>query len=1150
MRFRRLDILRYGALTDRTLVFRPDAKLHVVYGPNEAGKSSALSAISDLLFGFSKVGEKSFLHRPNTLRIGAELSSRQDLTIRFRRKNGQKNTILKDQEDEEALAEDTLTPFLGTMSRDVFERAFGLDSASLRAGGEAMLRSGGEIGSLLFSAASGLMGLSDLRNTLDAEADGIYAQRRSKDRLFYQALDAHDEARKAERDSELKSGDWKKLVAEATQLESDLAAVQVERQESKRRLEHLRQLSRLEPVLREIDRERESLARYEELATLPPGFEARLAGAMETERENTEARKRAEAETARLADEIGAVHVDEALIATAPRILAAYAHKGAYLNAREDIARVRHEVDGFDLRLTQAARRLGFARQEDLQRAQPTDADLVRLRKLVEEGSEIDRGLKQIGQQIEDAQAALGRLEETGPEGRLLDTKPWVEQLAALRPDIGELSNIETLQVRVTRAESDLAAAAGRLDPPVKDVERLLSVPLPEIATLAAHRRLIDAAKAESAQANKALAALGEEARAVASQIETLQGGGQIVSRSDIDAARLRRDDRLDAFAEKPSAGQLTELKTAIGEADRQADAALADAERVSRHAQLVLRQRELHQAIGIAEADAKQCDISASDAVTEFQDLFHAAPVSPSTPERMIEWRRAVEGLSNLSGALNQASDELEALRLKEEKLRPALVALADAIGLASSALLSPALARAIDRRLVEISERWAESRSLEGKRHAAQESLQRLEEQEAVLRRRTERWRTEFGNVVGLAGLAEDATVDMALAALEVWRVVPDLFSERENRDRRVRGMARDMEDFEDAISMICAEVAPDLASVPADVSATMLNDRVSNARTAASQKLALGTALERSQLALARYIQEGQMLSTELLEMAVEASRTAEEIDRLLSELRERSRLEASLSQCRVRFAEQADGLSEEEARLTLVDFDRIEAGLEIERLAAEDNRQIETMKALGIAQADNDRRRRELETGIGAERAVFQRLAAEQEATDLARRWVVLKLAAGLLGSSMEAYRDSQADPVMQRAGRIFSDLTGGRFSRLLQVYDDRDELRLAVERSTGDQVALAGLSEGTGDQLYLALRLAFLEDYCSRNEPAPLILDDIFQTFDDERTSAGIRTLAAAGPKFQTILFTHQMSLVDAARKEIGEALDLVQLERV
>jgi uncharacterized protein YhaN len=1149
MRFKRLDILRYGALTDRNLVFRPDAKLHVIYGPNEAGKSSALSAISDLLFGFPTAAEYSFLHDPASLRVGAEIAARDGQALAFRRRRGRKSTLLSTQDVEQALPEDALSPFLGTLSRDVFQRAFGLDSLSLREGGQSMLKSGGEIGSLLFSAASGLTGLSDLRKTLEAEADGIYAQRRSKDRLFYQVLDAHDEARKAERDSELKSGDWKKLLAEQAQIEGDLAAVQAERQDTKRRLEHLRRLSRLEPVLREIDREREALAQYEAIASLAPGFEARLAAALEADRGNAAALKAAESDSGRLADEIAAVHLEEALLEAAPRILSALAQKGAYLNAKEDIARVRHEVDGFDMRLGQAARRLGFATPGDLERNQPTDADLVRMRKLVDEGGEIDRGLKQLVQQLENAQDSLRRLTDSGQSSRLIDPKPWAEQLAALRPEVDELARLEALQVRLSRGEADLAAMAGRLDPPVKDIARLLASPLPDVATLTTHRRLIEAAEAESAEARRTLAALQDQARAVAGEIAALQDEGRIVSRHDIDNARLGRGKSLEAFAEAASAENLRELKRTIVEADQLADAALADAERVSRHAQLSLRRRELQQAIAAAELAARQSEIAASDAVTEFQDLFHAAPVVPTAPERMIEWRRAVDELSQRASALDQVRDELEALRLREETLRPVLLAVADAIGLASAALPPLALARALDRRLGDLAERWTESRSLEGKRLAAQEALQRLEEQETAMRRQAERWRADFTRAVSLAGLAEDVGIDMALAALEVWRLVPDLFSERENRQRRVRGMARDMEDFEDAMQKLCAQLAPELSSVPADVAATMLNERVLTARTAAHQRATLQAAQERAGLAVARHSQDADALAAELEELAAAASCKPQDVEALLGDLRERARLQAGLAQCRARFAEHADDMSEEEARLALSGFDKISAAVEIERLEAEDNRQIDRMKSLGIAQADNDRRRRELETGIGAERAVFQRLSAEQEARELARRWVVLKLAAGLLANSMEAYRDRQADPVMQRAGQLFSELTGGRFARLLQVYDEKDELLLAVERRSGEQVPLPGLSEGTGDQLYLALRLAFLEDYCSRNEPAPLILDDIFQTFDDERTSAGLRTLAKAGETFQTILFTHQMSLVDAARKELGEGLDLLHLER-
>src|SRR3546814_8721396 len=118
-----------------------------------------------------------------------------------------------------------------------------------------MLKSGGEIGSLLFSAASGLTGLSELRKSLEAEADASYAPRRSKDRLFYQVLDTHEEARRAERDSELKSGDWKKLLAEQAALEAELAGVVTERQEMKRSLDRQATLLRLDPVVGEIDRE-------------------------------------------------------------------------------------------------------------------------------------------------------------------------------------------------------------------------------------------------------------------------------------------------------------------------------------------------------------------------------------------------------------------------------------------------------------------------------------------------------------------------------------------------------------------------------------------------------------------------------------------------------------------------------------------------------------------------------------------------------------------------------------------------------------------------------------------------------------------------------------------------------------------------------
>lgn len=1147
MRFERLDILRYGALTDRSLAFRPDAQLHIIYGPNEAGKSSALSAISDLLFGFTKVSEKSFLHRPNMLRVGARLSTENGRALEFRRKNGQKNTILKDQESEEALPDDAMAPFTGSLTREIFERAFGLNSYSLNSGGKEMLKSGGEIGSLLFSAASGLTGLADMRKQLEAEADTIYAPRRSKDRLFYQALDSHEEARKAERENELKSGDWKKIVAEQNELETELDGVLAERRDKKRTLDSLRMLQRLDPIIREIDRERDLLREFESLADLPADFEARLASVLDRSRENEAARRRAETENGRLADDIAAVHVNDPLLSASAAIMSGHSGIGAYVNARNDIGRVRAEVEDFDQRLAQAARRLGLASAGDLENRQPPDADLAHLRSLVEEGTNLDRTLHEVRQRIEEQHDGLRRTQANADARRAIDPKPWTDQLAALQSELSELQRIEALQVRLNRARSDLATGAGRLEPAVEDVGALSSVPLPDVAELSNHRRTIDEARGQAKSAASKVATLEEDAAGVEHQLVALEGVGRIVSRQDLAASRAERDAALETARKEPKPAGFDRLAAAIVDADSLADAALGDAERVTRHAQLTLRRNELGQGLKAAGKDARQADIALSDALTDYEDGFRSAGIHPVSPERMIEWRRAVEELFRQLREIDQIQDEMDALKLKDEKVRPVLLALADGIGLAAVALPTAAIGRGLERRLAEIGQEWLDSRSSETKRLMAEEAIGRLEERERNLLDEIGSWQSKFSAAVQTAGLGEDAGPAMALAALEAWRTVPDLLAERQNRQRRVHGMMRDMDVFEEAAGNLVTTVAPDLAGIPSDVAVGLLHERLLAATAENKHRAALSAELERTESALARLKVEQEGLSIEMVEIAERLSMQPGDLSQVLEDLHQRHRLDNALRQCRERFAEQADGSSEEEVRAALSGFDRVATGLEVERLVAEEDRLVERMNALGIAQADNERRRRELETGVGAERAVFQKLAAETEAKDLARRWVVLKLAASLLSSSMEAYREQQADPVMKRAGELFAGLTGGRFARLLQLYDERDELQLAVERQGGEQVPLTGLSEGTGDQLYLALRLAFLEDYCRRNEPAPLVLDDIFQTFDDERTAAGLRTLAAAGSTHQTLLFTHQMSVVDTATRELGAGVDVVRL---
>ena len=223
MRIRDLSLERYGPFTGQTLSFRPNAKLHIVFGPNEAGKSCALAAIADLFFKIGPRTPYDFLHKGTDMRIGAMIEARNGSRLSFQRRKGTKSTLFDTAEA--PLADEVLLPFIGNITREVFTHAFGLNTETLRQGAEEMLKSGGEIGASLFAAASGLKGMTDLRRSLEKEADGIFAPRAAKERTFYQALDRYEAARRAVRELELKSGDWKTLNDEIGEYADKLESI-------------------------------------------------------------------------------------------------------------------------------------------------------------------------------------------------------------------------------------------------------------------------------------------------------------------------------------------------------------------------------------------------------------------------------------------------------------------------------------------------------------------------------------------------------------------------------------------------------------------------------------------------------------------------------------------------------------------------------------------------------------------------------------------------------------------------------------------------------------------------------------------------------------------------------------------------------------
>ena len=108
------------------------------------------------------------------------------------------------------------------------------------------------------------------------------------------------------------------------------------------------------------------------------------------------------------------------------------------------------------------------------------------------------------------------------------------------------------------------------------------------------------------------------------------------------------------------------------------------------------------------------------------------------------------------------------------------------------------------------------------------------------------------------------------------------------------------------------------------------------------------------------------------------------------------------------------------------------------------------------------------------------------------------------------------------------------MTGGRYQRLVaDEADDKPVLR--AERADGVRIGVEAMSDGTADQLYLALRLAALDLRRASHPHMPLVLDDVLITSDDERAANVLRALARFAEGGQVMIFTHHRHLIDVAR---------------
>ena len=1158
MRILKLELERYGHFTGKTLEFRPGASLHVVYGANEAGKTSALNAFADLLFGFPPRTPYNFVHDNPKLLLGATVTDKDGSVLSFKRRKGTSKTLLDMQGA--VLPDDALTPFLGLIDRSVFLNAWGLSKESLTTGALQMLKSGGEAGISLFAAASGMKSLIEVQKRLEVEASNIFTPTRAQARTFYQAKDRFDAAVQLVRTLELAARDLKTRRATIADFTKELDKARNDRKEVIRSRESLVRLRDIGPILHLIASDERALQEWEHLPMMDGIRVQQLRAALDlSEEEQRElARLRREEATAKVVFE--SFVVDNPLIALDPAIQELVGELGSYADKKRDRPRVQSEADGFKENLQDSAIRLGLPADTDLALVRPDEMLVARLKEQIKVGRSIATSISANAKSIRDENANRETLKnQQSGSVPASDPKPLQDQLGRLMPALGQLKEIQRLERSTAKESALIKEKAAQLSPPVSDLEALALASLPTKDVIDEYRLSAETHVGERKTLEANLGEVEQSLPGLQLRVDELAGGQLASSPEKIAAARLERDNHclplksalLVESARLPvaeTAAHVIGLEEGIGTTDRLSDDAVLNADRLAKHAAALKNLKD---------AQAKQENLTRllSDKVQaiaqqekKWQTLWQPFDFLAATPIRMSVWVGQVGDLlerrENNLDELQQISD----LKIAVNAVRSQLNQIAQSVGISEcEALPVNLLLAAVEKELALRAEAWQKSSQLVTRLTAVNERIEALGTEKDGFVDLESGWKAEWCEVLSAMHLPLETTVDGAAAALEIWNQVPSFLSQFQNRTTRVEGMDRDMKKFQERTSALLEQLDERDFGLGPDAAIKAVSVRLNKAQQVETQ----ANMAQSSFKELGRQVLQVEVKAEEAaaaLELLCEGLPPSSSRIQQVLDLEARDAVLERLKGRRQTLLPLSRGQSEEDLRHDLESFDEATAVAEIEALKIQEGqhnqREYEVYASLSKAEGDLAK----LEGGVGAEIAVQLRKNAEAELIENTRAWAVKRFAQILLAHAIEQHRSQQEQPLLKKASHLFSLLTANSFAGVEQELDESDTFRLVGRRDADHTLGYTEMSEGTQFQLYLSLRLAYLDEYALKAEPMPFIGDDLLASFDDQRTRRGITALAEIGTRIQPILFTHHSRVVELAQQELGEKVDLVNLD--
>ncbi len=1154
MKFSKIRFEKIGPFDNTTLDFSTgNPGLHIVYGSNEAGKSSALKYIEWFLFGIPPQNDDNFKHKFGDFLIESTILDNNSKTHLLKRRKTPIGRTILDANNLDATP--LLEPMLGGLVRETFSMQFGISHAKLRVGGRNVLEGEGDLGTMIFEAGAGLANLRKILQQLEERAAEIYPSKNSK--LSLTLKEAKENQEEIEK-TKLSLGTWQNASELVANLQKKVDELGDERKAWISKQADCESIIRALPQLTKFKTAESTL---KELENIPLVDDATLIKYQAAEKFLTSSNALLEQQQKRVLDistKLENLNPNEKVLTVRSEIEALNQSSDLLLKNLLDIANRQKEKDAKEdqikVLLKDYCTDTSFDESRNLFIDQKTQIQILELSTLINtEKALIDSTKKNIDSLTKKIKDLKQEEINQAPHPSLEEVTSLVQSIKAkkLAP-----SDLEKTVSDIPARKLILEAKLNTLTNSSIDWDAFLKLHLPSSEDITGFSKLVTSNFSEEQNLKTDIKGKKEALDDKQKQLAALRNEGVLLTREELARLRDLRELTWTAIENllEGKAGTLPEKVTAIvgansspktaflniqQQSDLFTDKLFSASDRVGRGNQLTQDMAGLEKELAELGQKLGETNAAKTEFEKDWQKLWTGIALTKiNPPEQMLTWRA---NAYTLQQSIIEMIPLLENLSLKQNAQTVAfekLLQLTDTSEIEAAWIKAEEIISTAARFEVSKANNKKQLDTLVGEQSDLQSEMKKLQDNQKA---NHETWAGLMANLK----LPAEASTNNASQHVNAITNIHQHHKDAKDLETRINKMNSDNKEILGKLTKVLENLSiKEVPTEAADIKEMIADlwQKVSDAKQEEVSQKSLRADLKAAKAALDKIEEDAGTHKTTLKPLG---DIPLENLSGHFEDIRKKTKATKDYEDAKNALIQEASGEDIPSLAKKLVNKkSAIIAGeLEDVKSKMEDCSKARDKELQEFANAKANLERLEKQTGshiLSAQRELLKSQCLEQ-----AKEFAMLTLAKAVLETTIKNYRKNNQDPLLMNANAYLKTLTnnslveivptdadGKKSLQLLRFgSEDKDAITFVADNIDAEEGSTF-LSDGTADQLFLALRLAGIENNLAKlEEPLPVILDDILINFDDARALSTLRCLAGFSSKTQVILFTHHQHLL-------------------